>query len=755
MVSLTSVAQDCIYTLNMSDTYGDGWNGATVEVLIDGLSQGSFAAADFGSSEDFDVNESQTIELIYAAGDYEEENSYQWINNSGLAIFSDGPEPNVGAVYTGGVDCTVTTLPGAIPCAAIALDTTACVIADNSGLGDSGFNAGCANYQGSDIWFEVTVPPSGNVIVNTNQTGGLNDTGLAIWESTSCFSISQIDCDDDSGTDYFSFISLFNLNPGETLYVQVWGYGGADGEFEICMVDPGTVTLEASTLPIVDIQTNGQEIPNEPKIDAFMRLMYNGPGNLTSVSDSANIYYGHIGIEIRGQSSANYPQRPYGFETRDSLGENNNVSLLGMPEENDWVFLSNYNDKTFLRNLLAQDLFTSMGHYAPRLTLCEVLVDSLYQGIYLIGEKIKRDIGRVDIATLNPSENSGDDMTGGYIFKSDLANSGNSWTSNYSPIDHPDFEVDFVYHYPKQDDITTQQKDYLASFVDSMETRLYAPNYADQTDGFRSMMDELSFIDYFIVNELSRNNDGFKKSRYYHKDKNSNGGKLHAGPTWDFDWGWKNLNACDIFSQIDGSGWAHQINDCPTDNYSPGWYIRMLQDSTFANNLNCRYTDLRTTVLDTTYLYNYIDSVTTLVNDAQSRHYQKWPTLGFNVGAPEVGPIPDTFQGEIDFLKEWIGIRLTWLDENMPGLCAPLSVSELEANAVQLYPNPSTGHVFLRSADPRTDVHFYDVKGSQIDPTNIEHGRETQRYELAQTGLVFYRILLDGVQIGTGKLIVE
>ena len=85
------------------------------------------------------------------------------------------------------------------------------------------------------------------------------------------------------------------------------------------------------------------------------------------------------------------------------------------------------------------------------------------------------------------------------------------------------------------------------------------------------------------MNEVSRNNDGFKKSVFFHKDKNSNGGKLKAGPVWDFDWAWKNIASCSIFEATDGSGWAHLINDCFTDNYSCGWYVRLLQDSTFNN----------------------------------------------------------------------------------------------------------------------------------------------------------------------------
>jgi hypothetical protein len=482
-----------------------------------------------------------------------------------------------------------------------------------------------------------------------------------------------VGCDDDSGPDYFSLLFAGELPVGDTLWIQAFGYGGGTGAFDLCVADPGAVQLDSSEIPIVLINTLGQEIPDDPKIDALMEIKYNGPGAITHLTDPSNVYNGHIGIERRGASSYGYPQRPYAVETRDSIGANLNVSLLGMPAENDWVLLSNYNDRSLLRNQLAFRLFADMGQYAPRTHLCEVLLDSAYKGIYLFGEKIKRDNGRVDIATLTPQDNAGDELTGGYILQQNYWNSFNSFQSNYSPIDHPTFDVHFVYEEPAPDVITQPQRDYIAAYVDSLETALYSPAFADTVVGYRQYLDVPSFIAYFLVNELARSNDGFKKSVFFHKDKNSNGGKLKAGPTWDFDWAWKDLWGCDIFDNTDGSGWAHLINDCPTDNYSCGWYVRLLQDSTFTRELQCTYQDLRATVFDTTYMFNIIDSIGDRVQYAQARHFQKWPILGISGPAPEVNPVATTYAAELDTLKAWITRRLVWLDANMPGLCTPIA----------------------------------------------------------------------------------
>jgi hypothetical protein len=205
------------------------------------------------------------------------------------------------------------------------------------------------------------------------------------------------------------------------------------------------------------IDTHGREIVDEPKIDADLKIIYaeqhyNHPG------DTGNIYDGKIGIEIRGRYSASLPQKPYGIETRNALGENLNVPLFHMPNENDWILLANYNDKTFMRNSLTFELFRKMGHYAPQTQFCEVVVNTFYQGIYVFTEKIKRDKGRVDIAKLNPDEISGDDLTGGYIIKVDYYDDSNSWISSYKPGRHPDQNVHFVYEYPAADELAPEQK---------------------------------------------------------------------------------------------------------------------------------------------------------------------------------------------------------------------------------------------------------------------------------------------------------
>ena len=116
------------------------------------------------------------------------------------------------------------------------------------------------------------------------------------------------------------------------------------------------VILMESNLPIVNIDTDGTSIPEDEKITARMGIIYKGENSLHSIDDHYNNYDGFIGIEVRGSSSLNFPKRQYAIETRDSLGNNLNVSLMGMPEENDWVLYAPYSDKSLMRNVLAYHL---------------------------------------------------------------------------------------------------------------------------------------------------------------------------------------------------------------------------------------------------------------------------------------------------------------------------------------------------------------------------------------------------------------
>ena len=509
----------------------------------------------------------------------------------------------------------------------------------------------------------------------------------------------------------------------------------------------------STTLPLILINTYGLSIPDEPKIKAEMKIINNGTGQVNTPLDVPTDYNGIVGIEIRGGFSMTFPQKSFGIETRDEQGENNNVSLLGMPAENDWALITNYNEKSFVRTTLAFDLFREMGHYTPRARLCEVLVNSVYQGIYVFTEKIKRDNNRVDIATLNPDENTGDDLTGGYIIKIDYYDQYNSWQSQHHPIGYPQKEVCFVHYYPKPEEITQEQRYYIQGFFDDLEDALYSNDFDDPLTGYRAYIDVPSFIDYFILSEVSRNVDGYKKSRYWYKDRNSNGGLLKAGPVWDFDWAWKNIQEC-FFANTDGSGWGYRTNDCDNWPIAPGWYVKLLQDAFFTNRLIERYSELRAGILDLNKINAYIDSVEMQVEEAQERHFELWP-IESDYRAPEVDPPSMSYDQELTKLKEWIRVRLAWLDENIPLLAKEIRDNSNQPVSCRVFPNPSSGLVTVEANESINQILVYNGFGQIVYRSETEIGRspDIQLSGLA-SGVYFMKVLFDDQKYDVQKIII-
>lgn len=510
----------------------------------------------------------------------------------------------------------------------------------------------------------------------------------------------------------------------------------------------------SSNLPLIIINTkNNAAIPDEPKIEADMKIIYHGDSVRNNLTDSANVYNGKIGIEIRGATSSGYPQKPYGLETRDSLGANLNVKLLGMPKENDWVLLSNWNDKVYMRNTLAGKIFKEMGHYAPRLKHCEVTLNGAYRGLYLFGEKIKIDNDRVDIATLKSTDLAGDSLTGGYIFKTDYDDgAGTYWTSRYSPVNRAGAVVKFVYHEPKASVIAPEQKTYIADYINALETALYSTNFTNPVTGYRAYLDVNSFIDYWILEEVARNVDAYKKSRYFYKDKDSKDKLVHSGPIWDFDWAWKNMNDCYLVKNTTGEGWAYDINKCNVSPVPPSWEVRMLQDPAFANAIHDRYFSLRKTTLDLTNMYNYIDSVANVLNEAQERHQSIYNTLGINNGAPELDAQPTTFAGDITKFKNWIATRIAWLDANMVGVSTHTPILKSEF-ILRVFPNPVQEILYIESDHDIRDIRLYNSTGLTMINVQPEVSSKTLNVGQLPRGVYILQVTLDNGKKLTQKVI--
>src|SRR5690606_27337961 len=125
---------------------------------------------------------------------------------------------------------------------------------------------------------------------------------------------------------------------------------------------------------------------------------------------------------------------------------NNNVPLLGMPDENDWILNGLAFDPSLIRDHISYDLAALMGNYAPRTKYCEVVINGEYVGLYLLQEKIKPDSNRVNIEKMTSSDNTLPMLSGGYITKADKLTGGDAVafsTPSYAGITH------YVHDHPK------------------------------------------------------------------------------------------------------------------------------------------------------------------------------------------------------------------------------------------------------------------------------------------------------------------
>jgi hypothetical protein len=517
-----------------------------------------------------------------------------------------------------------------------------------------------------------------------------------------------------------------------------------------------SVNINESNLPIIEINTSGQTIPDNAKITAYMGII-NNEGGINHVDDPFNEYDGYIGIELRGSSSQMFDKKNYTVETCTELDSNLNVPLLGMPEENDWVLHGPYSDKSLIRNALAYYLGSLTGRWAPRTRLCELYINDDYRGVYVLMEKIKRDKNRVDIAKLNPDEITGDDLTGGYLLKIDRPDYG-AWTSPFKGVNGiNDILVSYVE--PIYQDMPSQQQNYIKEYVTEFEYTLDGPDFKDPVNGYRPYIDVQSFVDYFLVNELSKNIDAYRLSTFFSKDKDSKGGKITMGPLWDYDLAFGNAN---YYEGGYTEGWViHSISS--TDGFQvPFWWEKLREDAYFDTQLKFRWQELRSGQFSEENIFNYIDSTTTLLVYAQQRNFEKFPILSTYIWPNFY--IGGSYANEITYLKGWISDRIAWMDSQIASINAVDEPVSPFASAIEVYayPNPFTESFTLRLnlfQSVEVNIAIRNILGEIIGNKSMNGIRGGNDCLFSENlfgnnpGIYFYEVSIEGKIVYAGKLI--
>ena len=406
------------------------------------------------------------------------------------------------------------------------------------------------------------------------------------------------------------------------------------------------------------------EIVDEPKV----------PAALTIKRLDSTLYEGIIGIEIRGESSQFFDKKSYGFETWDSQYNDLDVALIGFPEEEDWILYGPFSDKSLIRNKLIYELSNRMGRYTTKTEFVELTINYEYKGLYIFMEKLKRDKNRIDISKLENADIDEELISGGYIIKidkSDMEDGSytdyNSFQSHFDVFgnENGDIRINFNYEYPKPGEIHANQKNYIKNYFYEFESSLASNNFKDPINGFRKYIDEDSFIDFFILNELSNNVDGYRLSTYLQKDRNE---KLVIGPIWDFNLSFGNADYCggeryDV--------WCFKFNErCLGDYWNvPFWWNRLLEDEKFVDKLKGRWNQLRLNILSDNNILTLIEEQYSFLNnetDIINRNFNKWKIFGIYIWPNSF--IGNNYYEEINFLKNWIKERTKWLDESINNL---------------------------------------------------------------------------------------
>ena len=466
-------------------------------------------------------------------------------------------------------------------------------------------------------------------------------------------------------------------------------------------------------LPIIFVDTKATCLNKDvsEKIPATMRVL---DGTSNSVADSASGTLYDIGIKVRGQSSAMFPKPGYSVEVRDATGEGIDVSMLGLPPSDDWVFHGPYVDKSMMRNALAHWLFRQAGRYSPRTKHFDLYINGVYRGVYVLIEKIKRDKYRVDVSKLKDTDITGDDVTGGYIWAFDKTGTNTGGAGN-GDINDEGFNtsdgLNVILHYPKKEKIQKEQEEYLKNYLNSLEG-LY--KNGGNGSGYENYVDVGSAVDYVLHQEITNNADSYWCSFFLHKPKDSKGGKVTLGPPWDFNlamsngtqpengnnngngnwnmWGGGNNG----FGSTSVEGWQIENSQKSGQNNgwfnmggsslkAPNWLIQMWKDSNYQSELKKRWAELRSGVWHTKTMDAYLDSMKTYLKNAADRNFKRWPNLGQASGQNDADPEPmkyctqssggfgmamggynaTTWDGEVEHLRKKMKERMKWMDDQL------------------------------------------------------------------------------------------
>jgi hypothetical protein len=385
-----------------------------------------------------------------------------------------------------------------------------------------------------------------------------------------------------------------------------------------CNKDDSIVEIQELTprLPIASINTEDL-LPIISKDDYI-----NGTLEISGENADENLI-ANLRIRGRGNSTWNFSKKPYQIKFE------NKENVLGMPKDKEWILLANYTDKTMLRNEVAFDLsrFSNLD-WTPESRFVELFINNEYLGVYQVTQKVEESLNRFNIGV------------DGYLLEVDQL-----------PRLDPDdvyFETNnYLFNIKEPNlDFGDNQYNIIKNYIELAENILLGTNFMDPIEGYSKYIDVDSFVDWYLINEITKNNDAIFYSSVYMNY--IPGDKLKMGPVWDYDISLGNIN--------------YNGNET-TDGFwikNATWYSRLFEDPNFVAKVKSRFNYF---YINRGLFQQQVDLNSLLLNESQERNFYKWPILGAYVWPNNV--FFSTYNEEVIYLKEWLNERFDWFKDNL------------------------------------------------------------------------------------------
>ena len=391
------------------------------------------------------------------------------------------------------------------------------------------------------------------------------------------------------------------------------------------------------TTPTLYIDTeNGKPVFSDMKTVGFTLTAENLPRRY-AVSGATGQ------IKCRGNASMGWDKKSFTMRFDEKI----KLCGLGEGKNRNWVLISNHCDQSLLRNYIAFWLQNQLDGipWGPDARMVDLYLNGDYMGNYMLVEKITMAENRINVETMNDTGKIDADFMvelDNYAYKG--GEKGTVWFTARG----------FPYEIRGEDDLTADRCNYIDDWMTSAWDTVCDGSDAE----IKKLIDVDAAVDSYILAELTKNIDcGWSSFFIYRKD-----GKLFLGPSWDFDLAMGNDMRLDAGSYK--KLYAGKNNGFGQQNH---WYIELFERGWFYDLVVERWNSLKEAGLFDKMLAE-IDRAWEINRASFEHNFERWPIFGRRLNQePEHVMALSSAEAHVNYLKEWLGDRILWLDETFNG----------------------------------------------------------------------------------------